>query len=233
MGKDINALGLKKSTIDLPDEIPEERSGFAPPPYPGDYRFKLPQDMGHLWDVMETQNGQRISLVFDDENPLEITQAKDPDYVGQNLRVRINNAERNRAKKGEPEVKVSDMTYLIRALSAPNAPPKTKSNEEFIAAMKKFAGREFGATLEWTANCGEKRGIRVEVEDPETHARSIETYKDEAGNEKPGCGTRYYMGDWPKENGRYATSMTCQCGANLIPFPQLRNFKAVPAVASK
>lgn len=228
MGKNINDLGLKKTAINVPDEIPEERGGFAPPPYPGSYRFRLPGDMSHLWDKLDAGVGERVSMVFDDENPLEITQAKNPDYVGQTLRVRINNVERNRAKKNEPEVLVSDMTYIIRALSQPNPPPKLKANEDFIAAMKKFGGREFGSDLEWTTNCSEKRAIRVEVVDQATGDRSFETGRNEDGTEKMGCGTRYYMNDWPKQDGKYADSITCQCGANLMPFPQLRNFKAVP-----
>jgi hypothetical protein len=239
MGKSLADLGLKKGTaegVDY-DHIPDERGGgFIVPPYPADYVFKLPGDMNTVWDVFEDGEGKQwVSTVFDDDNPLVITTAKDPAVVGTNLHVRINNKPRVRSKK--ENISVSDMVYLIRVLD-PTARPgagvkdQAKLNEAFVAEMKKHAGKEFLAAEVWTANCSPKRDAYFPVVDPQTGQQTTATEKhenpDAPGSFVQGCDKRYYMGDWPKdESGRYYDSRMCTCGAVLRPFPSLERYRAV------
>lgn len=233
MGKSLQELGLKAAPatgVDY-DNIPEERGGqFTPPPYPDDYGFKLPGDLKKAWDVFEdAEKKQWVSLVFDDENPLTISQAKDADVVGSTVKVRINNKPRNRGKEKIP---VSDMTYLLRVL-APAAKPgagekdQAKLNTAFIAEMNKHGGKEFVANLEWQTNCSPKRDAYF---DDGTGTGKTAKRELEPGVYQQGCDARYYMGDWPKVDGRYTQTLTCgECQAVLNPFPQLTRFRAVVA----
>lgn len=239
MGKSMNELGLKKGTaegVDY-DNIPEERGGtFAPPVYPADYGLKLPGDLSKVWDVFEDADSKQwVTMIFDDDNPLTITNATDKALVGTNVRSRINNKPRNRGKKGE-NIMVSDMTYLVRALD-PAARPgagvkdQAKLNEAFIAEMKKHAGKEFVAFQSWTASCDQKRDAYFYVLDAAgqaTGATEKQENPDAPGSNRQGCGTRYYLGDWPKDqSGRYYETRQCQCGAVLRPFGQLERFRPV------
>lgn len=241
-------LNLKAEVIEGPknmEELPDEYTPGPPPPYPGSYRFKLPSNLSALWDTFDTKiteggpEVQRVSLIFDKEDPLVIEAAppSEKDLVGTPFTVRVNNRERNRAKKSDPPLFVSDLTYLLRALGEKTTP---KTNQEFITATLKYAGRSFGADVEWSTNCNEEKQIYIEVPktdaqgnqlvDPATGAAMTELAPGvDPATQQPvkGCGKRYYMNNWPKGgDGRYLPRMRCECGASLRPFGQLRNFRA-------
>lgn len=235
MGKSMSELGLKSAPatgVDY-DSIPEEYGGpRTPPPYPGDYGFKLPGDLTKAWDVFEdAEKVQWVSLVFDSDNPLTVSQAKDESVIGTEVNLRINNKPRNRGKEKIP---VSDMTYLIRVLN-PAAKPgagvkdQAKMNQAVITEVNRHAGKEFLANLEWQTNCSTGRDAYFQEIDPQTEQPTGKTVKREleGGAVQQGCGARYYMNDWPKVDGKYAPSLTCSCGANLNPFPQLTRFRAL------
>jgi hypothetical protein len=254
-------LNLKAEVIEgtptTMDDVPDEYTPGPPPPYPGSYRFKPPANFAALWDKFESADPrgakdkdgnpvkvERLSLVFDKDDPLVITQAPadQAHLIGTQFTTRINNKERNRAKKNDPPLFVADMLYLLRAWSETQVP---KTNQEYVALVMKHAGKEFGADVEWTTNCNEERQIFIEVQkqdgagnplvDAATGQALTELLPgvDAANQPVKGCGARYYMNNWPKgSDGRYLPRMTCSgkdgrpCGASLRPFGQLRNFRA-------
>lgn len=239
MGKGLEDLELKSEALPTvaPDAIPDE---FGPPStlfYPGAYRFKLPADLTHLWEKVEvtvndqgvadaagTKKGERVQIEFTSADPLIIEQSLDPDVIGQAFTCRISNVERNRARKGEPKVYVSDMTYLLRALGSKN--PAPKSNLEFVKELCALAGRSFGATLEYSTYCNKTRDAQQAVFGEDGTMTLVQLTNTE-GAPVQGCGKRYYMSDWPKnEDGVYLDRRTCECGASLRAFNQVRSFTA-------
>lgn len=229
--KSINELGLvaqPTAEVDV-DHIPEEFSAAPPPPYPGTYRFKLPSTdrLKVLFDTFERdvagKKVQFIQVVFDKDDPLVIVGG--PEKVGEPFTTRIGNSPRNRSRKGEPEVLVSDYTYFLRALDM-DAAKKVKNydNKAAVDALVKVGGgKEFVADVEWSTYC---------------NAEKQAYYTDDNGAQQPwveddgttphmGCGERYYMNHWKRgDDGRYADRLVCKCGASLRPFAGLRLFKA-------
>ena len=244
----IGALAPQEAPQDLPEEIPEELS-FRAPPLPGSYRFRLPTAIGNCFDVLDVaqrdEKGevvliadpekpgqtkpatyQRINLILDGVNGLVIEQAPPgSEVVGEPFSTRISNAERNRyVGKGLPMVKVSDMTYLLRAL-APDARPRT--NQEFLdVCLATLPGKQFGADVEWNGYCNPTRDAEFAFQD-EAGATIYQTYKDEGQAEnRKGCGKRVYSNKWPHDETGYSERGQCECGAWLRPFGQLARYKA-------
>lgn len=217
--------------------IPEEYSPSAPAPYPGDYVFQLPKDLSQLWQDIgreigpegEKQKVRRVELRLTRDDALLIVEVPKGDeyekYKGQGFDTRINNAERNRARKNESPVYVSDMTYMLRVLD-PAAKPK--SNDEFKAAMNKHGGKKLIAGIEWRASCSPDRQIYVEQEE-EGGGLTLVPAVDDQNQPVMGCDQAYYMNQWPRDpaTGKYKPSFACKCGNILRPFGQLRNFRAV------
>lgn len=241
MGKTLEELGFKEEVLPVvpPEEVPAEFSAAPLPPYPGVYWFKLPTDLSTVFDKFEVSvnehgildregahKSERLAAIFDGSNALEIIHAEKTNeaHMGGLYNGRVNTAERNRARKGHPPVHVSDMTYLLQALGDPD--PNPGSNKAFGQALVKYAGREFKANLEWTTSCNTERQVYYEQEDEVGTVTLQPGFADEGGTTpQNGCGNRYYMNDWPKdESGRYRERRTCSCGASLRPFGQLRNF---------
>ena len=232
----LDSLGLKDEVLPVvpPEEIPEEFSAAPPPPYPGVYLWKLDADLSNIWNepmkVKVDENGiqdregskdsERLSGTFD----LEIMGSDHGLHIGEAFSTRINTAERNRARKGEPPRHVSDMTYLLQALGDPN--PNPGSNKGFGEAVQRHPGQQFKSNLEWTARCSLERQAYYEQEDEAGNSSLQPAVEEDGTTPTNGCGNRYYMNDWPKdESGRYKERKVCTCGASLRPFGQLRNFK--------
>lgn len=228
--KSINELDLKAQPVGEIDfaNIPEEFTQAPPPPHPGTYRFKLPAKdrMTMLFDTFESKdaNGnpgpQCVSVNFDADDPLVIVQGRE--RINEGFTCKINNRPRNRAKKGEPEMLLSDGTYFLRALDAEAAKKvRNYDNRAFIDAVVAQGGKEFVADIEWSTYCNNEKQIYVQTDDG-----GLAPAVDEAQNPVLGCDTRYYQKDWPKDtDGRYKDRLTCKCGASLRPFGSLRNFK--------
>ena len=215
---DFRKLALKDEKVEVDYEnIPEQRTGGAPNLPPGRYIFELPKNLDEAWIVRETGKGQRVALESDRDHPIVIAQvlkSQDEPLIGEVWRGSISNAERNRARKGEPERLVSDMTYLLRdGLGDQEAKPK--SNKEFIAALNKHAGARFAADVEWSTYCNKEKTRYIEVEE--------QAVEDPDGTR--GCGTNYYQSSIPRdEQGYYKERFSCKCGASLRAFTGLTRF---------
>jgi hypothetical protein len=212
-------LGLKDEPLptagqDLTD-LPEFGS-FDPPPQPGPFRFKLPMDLGAIYDVFDgsgiAQGQQRVRAVFDREHPLLIEQSLGGKYNGQPFQTRISNNERNRGKKGSGIV-ASDWDYLLRAFGIKTKPA---NNKEYITALRGQAGKSFGADLRYSWRCSADRDIRVK--DKDGAVQVVENHK--------GCDEAFYQEDVPKSpDGTTPYEITCACGAILRAFANLDNIR--------
>ena len=194
------------------DDLPEY-GGFTEPPQPGPYRFRLP-DLARCWEPYDTNDGQRVRVIFDRDNPLTIITAKDPKVVGDGFHTRLSNQERTRG--GVP---VSDLAYLLKAFGAKAKPA---SNKLWVEALVALSGKEFGADITYSWNCSVDRDIYVD--DGKGGTQKVDGRK--------GCGWKYYQGDKQadaakkvgyigKANGEYPYEIQCQCGAVIRAFANL------------
>lgn len=135
--------------------LPEQRGGgYTPLPQPGTYSFKLPANLDSSFGVVPEAlskafrvEGQRVEARFDSEHPLLIVGGE---HNGERFDSSVNNVEINRAPKGQPEVRVPDMAYLLQALGEPSM-PQLGANKAFLGALAKHAGKLFTADIEWRA----------------------------------------------------------------------------------
>lgn len=217
MGKSLNDLGLKDEQLPTAgqtlDDLPQFGQ-FTPPPQPGPMRFKLPMDLGHLWDTFEVDGkGTRVTAVFDASAPLIILQSSHGKYNNEPFQTRLNNNERKRGKGG---VEASDFDYLIAAIEGPKA-TKPANNRLYIEKIKTFGGKEFGGDMRWSWRCDKKRNIRVR----DAQGQIVEVQN------KLGCGEAYYQEDVDKlANGEYPLELQCKCGGILRAFGNLDNIRA-------
>jgi hypothetical protein len=190
--------------------------GFTPPPPPGAYRFRLPTDMTAIWDTFDAADktpSQRIKAIFDRDHPLLIVQSPQGTSNGEPFETRLTNNERGRGK-GKTVV-ASDLDYLLRALGDRAKP---RSNRDYMLALQKHAGREFGADIRYSWRCSKDRDVRVRDAQGQIHV--IEG--------KKGCGEGYYQDDVPKTpDGKIPYEVNCEeCGALLRAFPNLDNMRS-------
>ncbi len=227
-----------KTAVDY-EHVPEQRGEFKALLQPGDFLFRLPKNLDLAWaepfeaNVGDKGKFERIAVQFDPEHPLTVVgappalRAANPGVIGETVRVRVANAERNRARKGDPAAYVSDMYYLLfEGLGLDGKKPD--ENMEWIMALNAFAGKEFVAALTWSSFCSE-RNTRY-IDDGQGG-----TTEDPDGTK--GCGTRYYQSQLPRgEDGLFAERFTCggkkqvdggtvDCGASLRCFPNLERFR--------
>jgi hypothetical protein len=221
MGKSLQELAGQLKDEQLPtageelDDLPTFGS-FQPPPPPGAYRFKLPADLSAIWDLFDTPDKkppQRVKAIFDRDHPLLIVQSPHGKSNGEPFETRMTNNERKRGK--DASVVASDMDYLLRALGDKQKP---KSNADYMRALQRHAGREFGAEIHYSWKCSADREIRVR-----DNAGQIQVVEG-----KKGCGEPYYQEDVPKgPNGEIPYEITCgNCGALLRAFANLDNLRS-------
>lgn len=232
----LNSLSLTNEKIgglDF-DNMPDQRGSFAPPLYPGTYRFKLPVRLSaelEIWDTLTTERGPRLNVLFQDASGLVIVQSPGGTKDGEMFETRISAAERNRARRGEAEQLVSDLDYLLRdGLKATTRPA---TNLQYAQALIANAGKEFTADVEWSWYCNKKNDIRVD--DGAGGSTVVEGQK--------GCEARYYMGgnngiqktlsdpNDPKSALIWPERVVCSgkdgvpCGALIRAYANLRNFR--------
>lgn len=225
---DYRQLELKDDlTLTNYENIPDQRTEFKPLIQPGDYLFSLPLNIASAWTAFDTtvdgKSVQRVAVQFDSEHPLTVVGAKDSKLLGEWLQLRISNAERNRARKGDPPAFVSDMLYLLR--EAFGFTGKPERNRDWIAALNGFADKQFVAALTWSSFCNDQKTRYIE--DPET-GQAVED-----PDKVKGCGARYYQRDIPKtEEGTLFERFACtqprdgyECGASLRAFGNLERFR--------
>lgn len=211
----LNDLGLSNTSLEGAsfDDIPENIGmSFPDPPQPGKYRFRLPASLAAVWAVVESEkHGQRINAVFDDKDPLIIVQSPGGEHDDEEFQYRISNVPRERTKE---KILVSDMDLLLRALGE-TARPKT--NKAYAQALQKYAGKEFGATVEFSWRCNPAKDAYFD--DGAGGTQKVEG--------RVGCGARYYQRDVAKVEGVYPVRITCsnpECGASVRAFPNLTGF---------
>lgn len=200
------------------DDLPPQGGGqITPLPPPGTHRFELPADLSTIWETVDTDLGQRVQAIFQDEHAL-----KTLDVAGLPFRAYISTGER---KRGKEKKLVSDMTYLLVALDDKSAPRKSS---EFIKALNSHASESFRADVEWKAFCNPKKDIYI-------------TGKGRQEGKK-GCEQGYAMREYEKNDGKkvieiprhadgtWAEEFTCGtpgCGATLRCTGQLTNFRSI------
>jgi hypothetical protein len=238
------ALKPEETPIEVPEEIPEERPEFRDPPQPGSYRFRVPSALENCFDTLDVAQRdsegkpimvkdtagnsvpstyQRVQLVFRSPNALTIEQSPANKTNGEPFDTRISNAERPRFIGKNQTVKVSDLTYLLRA-KAPQARPRT--NQEFIAvSLQVLPNQTFGADVEWNGYCNPTKDAIFAFPD-DKGGQVFEPAKEEGATEnRKGCGKRIYSSKWPHDANGYAPRATCECGASIRPFAQLVRYK--------
>lgn len=165
------------------ENLPPDYGTFADPPQPGPFRWKMPENLLPLWDVLEVKKYredntielqlptlpdgsanpeagkpvilQRVQIIFDKDSPLTVVQSKSDKYNGDPFTTRISNVERWRPlPNSKTRVKVNDMIYLIRVFNPAAAP---KNNQAFMDSLNAFGGREFGSDLEWSGFCNDAK----------------------------------------------------------------------------
>ena len=236
------ALKPQEAPQELPEELPKELGEFREPPQPGAYRFQVPAALESCFDVIDVaqRDGeskvilgadqkpvtyQRVNLILDGPNALTIVQSPGGKIDGEPFSTRISNIERPRfVGKNVPTVKVSDMTYLLRA-KAPEQRPRL--NGEFIAlALQVLPSQQFSADIEWNGYCNPKNDAYFAFQN-EKKETIYEPARDEGATEnRKGCGNRIYQSKWPHDATGYAARAQCECGAFIRPFAQLVRFKA-------
>lgn len=221
MGKNLQELAGTLKEEALPtggeelDDLPQYGS-YGPPPAPGAYRFKMPADQSSIFDVFDVPDKrppQRIKVIWDRDHPLLITQSPQGKYNGDPFETRMTNNERPRNR--DKTIVASDVDYLLRACGEKTKP---KSNRDYMQAVAKLGGREFGADLKYSWRCSKDRDIRVK--DNQGTLQVIEG--------KKGCGEAFYQEDAPKNaDGSIPYEIRCSgCGATLRAFPNLENLRA-------
>lgn len=220
MGKSMSELAGVLKDEPLPtageglDDLPEFGS-WAPPPPPGPYRFLLPRDMSAIWDLIDVPEKtppQRVRASFDRDHPLLIVQSPQGLHNQEPFETRLTNIERGRGK-GKAVI-ASDLDYLLRALGEKTKP---RSNREYMAAVQRHGGREFGGDIKYSWKCSRDRDIRVKKPDGQT----------EVIEGKKGCGESYYQEDVSKDaSGQVPFETDCgKCGASLRAWANLDNLR--------
>jgi len=213
------------------DELPAQMGMRTPTLQPGPYVFQLPPltALREAFDVVNREGKpQRIVAIFNEDAPLLIVQTP-PEYkdlIGKPFRNRISNVERKRGAADSNAPSVSDMDYLLQALGEKALPT---SNEAYINTLLKHAGKTFGASVELSYYCNEKKPVRVDGADGTTVVLDGE----EGREKRLGCRTRFYQKDITRdpETGRYPNSVTCDCEAVLYANENLGQFRKVNQAA--
>ena len=231
MPKAPHELNLGSEAIDgvTSDDLPEQFGSRPDPPQPGPYRFRMPEEMGAIYETIERTVRDkvvtRIEAQFDEQHPLTIVQSPKGTHNDEPFETRINNAERKRDKAG---TMASDADYLLARSFNVKLPkrgdvdksgvPIIRNNQWYIDQIKKLSGKEFAADIEFTWYCNKKKNVRVD--DGDGNIQEVEG--------RLGCGVSYYQNDVPTEEGVTPVRITCanpECGANLRAWPQLTRFR--------
>lgn len=237
----INNLQIRDDVVEeMPSELPEQMGGLGLPPlFPGTHIFRIPQNVAQLVEtydeVVKDANGnpvpdpadpnkallvQRLRVRFDKDDPLLVVGSEENEHP---VATSISNQPRNRSRKGEPRVLVSDMAYLFRE-SLQYTGPLTK-NSEWAAAIQWAGGKVFRAEHGLSAYCNTEK-VRY-VHDP-TDATMRGSVQDPTGQK--GCGERLYTSSFklPAQNGQpggFSDIAYCKkCQAKLRGFFQIERF---------
>jgi hypothetical protein len=218
----LESVRFSEDPIDVPDadEVPDQVREFVPTPPPGaGYVLQFPGKDGFGMSEFETTEGpdkkpcKRVKVLFGmgEGEPLTIAGVPmdvDEAQIGQPFRWAVTNVGRNRARRGQPTLLVSEMYYLLKALGTP--PQKGWTNKQYAEAMLKLANKYVMSTIEWNAYCNPKKAIWVSGEE----GKLVEV------PEQMGCGKGLYQKDFAKapkgEDGSWQRFIKCpNCPAVL------------------
>ncbi len=246
----INNLSLRDDIIEeQPSELPEQLGGQGLPVLlPGTSIFRIPSTVTQCVEaydeILKDGDGnpipdpadpskarvvQRLRIRFDKDNPLLVVGGE---HDGHPVGTSVSNQPRNRARKGEARVLVSDATYLFRE-SLGYTGPLTR-NSEWAVAIEWAAGKIFRAEHGLSAFCSPDRIRFVNDPDDPTYVASVQ---DPVGTK--GCGKHYYTSNFklPAQNGQpggYSEIKYCTCDAKLRGFFQFERFlKPTAAMAAE
>lgn len=210
-----------KDDVDF-NNMPDQMGSYGPMLQPGNYRFRMSKLGPDNFDAVDSEQGQRLKVKFDQNAPLVVVQAVDQQMIGETYRTSLTNIARKRGKKDDPNAKfASDLDFLFQALGETTRPTSNKGFADVLIA-KSNAAAEFSATNEWSYRCGEQSNARWLQEDG-----SLAEGAGPDGQPLKGCGTRVYQKDVQKVDGKYPERITCAgCGASVRAFGNLSNFKA-------
>jgi hypothetical protein len=244
----INDLAIRDDVIEeTPSELPIQMGGQGLPTLlPGTHIFRLPSDVPSLIEaydeILKDEQGnpvpdpadpnkarviQRLRVRFDKDNPLLVVGSEDD---GAPVTTSISNQPRNRARKGEPRVLVSDLAYLLRESLQYKGP--LSKNTEWVHALMQFGGKIFRVEHGLSAFCNPEKVRYIHDTNDPTLVASIQ---DPSGQH--GCGHRLYTSAFklPAQNGQrggYSDIAYCpKCSAKLRGFFQIEKFlKPTPAM---
>ena len=231
----LNDLGTTpiKDEVDV-ENLPEQMGGFAPPPQPGAYRWQLPRLTSDHFEKVETKDhGDRVQVIFAENNPLVILQSSDATVVGDPFTTRLSNVPRRRGKGDDAPV-ASDWDYLNRALKMGGRPASNMAYAQTLIEATKTGEANFGADLEWSWYCNDKRAARWD----DGEGGSQEVMGPDGTTPLKGCGKRHYQNSVSKvvtsdDEGNavgaaFPLRITCsneECGATVRAFANLTRFR--------
>lgn len=213
---DLDLLPEEDVTVTDLDQLQEGRAQRPDPPQPGAQRFRIPDNVSKAYELLDTQNGQKLEVRFEDTKALILSASNLPFWV------RINNE--TREFKGKPS---NAFASLLKAL-------REKGNVGSIAsytkALDRHAGDEFVADVTYSASCNPSRDIFIpgKQEDGGGVQQGVKgcgaKYRQEAFTTKKGIA----YGAIPRhEDGSFSTRFTCPCGASVSVFAGLENFRSI------
>lgn len=226
--KSLQELDLKEEV--LPplafDDMPEF-GAFAPPPQPGvGYKFQLPDMGASIYETFEDEEGTHLRVVFDRDHALLIQAAPGGKGIGETYQTQLSTKARARGK--DKSVKVSDVDYLLKAVSGlTNRPTSLKAYGEALQALSR---KVFTADLGYSWICNQARDIYKTIEGASVKQEGV-----------LGCGRKYYQDtrtNKPEQkigrgaDGLYPYEILCSgvqgnpCGATVRAFANLDNLRA-------
>lgn len=260
---DFNSLGFSEEAVPVDfTKVPDQIVTRDPIPQPGSgYMFRLPaitlRDIADKannksagFDKVQTPDGHdRLAVNFRDHLALVVTASPRAEYVGLPVGYYITNKEFQFDPDKSP---TSDLLYLLKD-GLGGADLSNKGNRAWAEEVCKHAGQQFGARVDWTANCSETKDVYRIKRDAQGNvleqgvAKGVKgcgrrygtIYKAPKGKRKEQLAIPRYDAD--TENGRFkagdfAERFDCVCGASLGVFVVLREFEQTeqaPAPASQ
>lgn len=217
----LSADPLEQDVADL-TQLPEQMGMRTPTLQPGPYIFQLPAlpALRECFDVSE--DGKTLMAKFREDAALTIVQAPDASLNGKPHGNMITSRARARGR-GDNAPKVSDLDYLLSALGDTKRPATL---EGYGKALLPHAGKRFGADVELSYYCNDKKPVRV-VDD---QGSTISLDGKDGRTLQNGCGARFYQKDVEKgEDGKWPNKLACDCNAVLYAQENLVRFRKVTA----
>lgn len=223
---DLNDLGLiddNEQPIDL-DNMPAERSSIPRElPTPGaTLVFTLPAitstNLKSIVQPLATQDGQRIQLVFRDENALKLGSGQhfDQTFWGRDQPVR---------KDGQVVGTTNEVAKLLKACGFGGT---LTSKADYVKAILASSGASFKVDNSPKPYCNPKKGIFKDGKKVESILGCGKGYGLKAESFTGKNGKLYETFQIPRDAaGGYKTSFACACGAVLNAWPRYENFRTV------